>query len=240
MEALTPAFPPRSLCETDASYRLDRLLSCRRKRGCLGPTEGEGFGWGRGGASTGARGHGPRLWGISESPARSPPPARPRPQQAGPAQPRPAHRPVHLSRPSHRHATGGPSGRLGGAGLSSERGRGGFARRDTSSGSWGIRRFLGTAHGGASADTAPRPGTRGGPAAHLELLAQVVVALAGLGRHRHVEVLALLLAQQLEPAGDRARPRLSHAARATRTGGPGGDGHAARAGCVHTRVCEGV
>lgn len=151
--------------------------------------------------------------------------------------------PTALSTSPVRATVTPPGARAGawGAGLSSERGRGGFARRDTSSGSWGIRRFLGTAHGGASADTAPRPGTRGGPAAHLELLAQVVVALAGLGRHRHVEVLALLLAQQLEPAGDRARPRLSHAARATRTGGgPGGDGHAARAGCVRTRVCEGV
>lgn len=128
----------------------------------------------------------------------------------------------------------------GGAGLSSERGRGGFARRDTSSGSWGIRHFLGTAHGGASADTAPRPGTRGGPAAHLELLAQVVVALAGLGRHRHVEVLALLLAQQLEPAGDRARPRLSHAARATRTGGGLGETGTQRGQGVCARACARV
>lgn len=140
------------------------------------------------------------------------------------------------SEPPSRHR--GPSGRLGGGGSELRARTGRLREAGYQLGAWGIRRFLGTAHGGASADTAPRPGTRGGPAAHLELLAQVVVALAGLGRHRHVEVLALLLAQQLEPAGDRARPRLTHAARATRTGGGAWGRRARSAGrvCAHARV----
>lgn len=42
--SLTPAFPPRSLCETDASYRLDRLLRADGNGVVSAPLKGRGLG----------------------------------------------------------------------------------------------------------------------------------------------------------------------------------------------------
>lgn len=163
MEALTPAFPPRSLCETDESYgpappvQTETGLSRPHRRGGVWLGSGRSQRWSPrsrppslvfGGFQSHLHGHRHR-------------PMRPEPDRA----PRRPGRlspdlPTALSTSPVRATVTPPGARAGawGAGLSSERGRGGFARRDTSSGSWGTSRFRGTAHGGASADTALRPG----------------------------------------------------------------------------------